>query len=222
LRGSFRRTATARPPFGKWHLTPDPQQGPAGPFDRWPNRLGFDYFWGFLGGEAGQYEPVITESQTTIGPPLEEGFYVPDAVTDRTIEWLHGVRAQEPGTPWFIYYSTGCAHAPHHVPEEWIARYRGRFDEGWPSGATTACPSTATTPTDRHSRSPARSERSSSTSTRSSPNKTAPRSTSACSRPLWRTASAPERTAPGALRPPPGHGRRVRRFVTETGYLIES
>ena len=53
--------------FGKWHLTPDHQQGPAGPFDRWPNRLGFDYFWGFLGGEAGQYDPVITENQTTIG-----------------------------------------------------------------------------------------------------------------------------------------------------------
>src|SRR3954451_20483693 len=61
--------------FGKWHLTPDHQQGPAGPFDRWPNRLGFDYFWGFLGGEAGQYDPVITENQTTIGRPPDENFY---------------------------------------------------------------------------------------------------------------------------------------------------
>ena len=71
-RGCCRRTATRTAAFGKWHLTPDHQQGPAGPFDRWPNRLGFDYFWGFLGGEAGQYDPVITENQTTIGPPEEE------------------------------------------------------------------------------------------------------------------------------------------------------
>src|SRR3954470_2338366 len=70
--------------FGKWHLTPDHQQGPAGPFDRWPNRLGVDYFWGFLGREAGQYDPVITENQTTIGPPQEEDFYLPDAMTDKT------------------------------------------------------------------------------------------------------------------------------------------
>jgi arylsulfatase A-like enzyme len=117
--------------FGKWHMTPDHQQGPAGPFDRWPNRLGFDYFWGFLGGEAGQYDPVITENQTTIGPPTEEDFYLPDAMTDRAIEWIHGVRAQEPDKPWFVYYSTGCAHAPHHVPPEWSSKYKGRFDAGW-------------------------------------------------------------------------------------------
>jgi len=117
--------------FGKWHLTPDHQQGPAGPFDRWPNRLGFDYFWGFLGGEAGQYDPVITENQTTIGVPADDGFYLPDAMTDKTIEWLHGIRAQEPGKPWFVYYSTGCAHAPHHVSPEWSAGYKGCFDDGW-------------------------------------------------------------------------------------------
>ena len=116
--------------FGKWHLTPDHQQGPAGPFDRWPNRLGFDYFWGFLGGEAGQYDPVITENQTTIGPPTEEGFYLPDAMTDKTIEWLHGVRAQEPDKPWFVYYSTGCAHAPHHVPPEWSDALQGPLRRG--------------------------------------------------------------------------------------------
>jgi arylsulfatase A-like enzyme len=117
--------------IGKWHLTPDHQQGPAGPFDRWPNKLGFDYFWGFLGGEAGQYDPVITENQTTIGPPTGEDFYLPDAMTDKAVEWLHRVRAQEPDKPWFMYYSTGCAHAPHHVPPEWSAKYKGRFDAGW-------------------------------------------------------------------------------------------
>ena len=69
-------------------------QGPAGPFDRWPNALGFDYFWGFLGGESGQYDPVIIENNKAIGVPEEDDFYLPDAMADKTIEWLHGVRAQ--------------------------------------------------------------------------------------------------------------------------------
>ncbi|NUR48508.1 MAG: arylsulfatase [Hamadaea sp.] len=120
--------------FGKWHLTPDHQQGPAGPFDRWPSGWGFDYFWGFLGGESGQWDPVITENHTTVGvPERSDGrpYYLPDDMADRTIDWLHGVRAQEPDKPWFVYFSTGCAHAPHHVPQEWADRYKGAFDQGW-------------------------------------------------------------------------------------------
>jgi arylsulfatase len=120
--------------IGKWHMTPDGQQGPAGPFDRWPNGWGFDYFWGFLGGESGQWDPMITENQKTIGVP--EGtdgqpYYLPDDMADKTIQWLHGVRAQEQTKPWFVYFSTGCSHAPHHVPKEWADKYRGRFDQGW-------------------------------------------------------------------------------------------
>ena len=117
--------------FGKWHLTPDHVQGPAGPFDRWPNAWGFDYFWGFLGGEAGQFDPMITENNTTIGVPEDEDFYFPDAMADKAIEWLHGVRAQDEQKPFFMYFSTGCAHAPHHVPKHWADKYAGRFDEGW-------------------------------------------------------------------------------------------
>ncbi len=120
--------------FGKWHLTPDGQQGPAGPFDRWPNGWGFDYFWGFLGGEAGQFDPVITQNQTTIGVPegkAGEPYYFPDDMADKTIEWIHGVRAQDPDKPWFAYFSTGCAHAPHHVPKAWADKYKGKFDQGW-------------------------------------------------------------------------------------------
>lgn len=117
--------------FGKWHLTPDGQQGPAGPFDRWPNAWGFDHFWGFLGGESGQYDPVLTENNSTVGPPEDPDFYLPDAMTEKTIEWLHGVRAQEPDKPWFVYFSTGCAHAPHQVPSQWTEKYAGRFDDGW-------------------------------------------------------------------------------------------
>ena len=120
--------------FGKWHLTPDHVQGAAGPFDRWPNAWGFDHFWGILGGEAGQYDPVITQDNTTFGVP--EGtdgkqYYWPDDITDRAVGWLHRVRAQDQEKPWFIYYSTGCSHAPHQVAVEWSEKYRGKFDQGW-------------------------------------------------------------------------------------------
>ena len=122
--------------FGKWHLTPDGQQGPAGPFDRWPNGWGFDYFYGFLGGGAGQWDPCLAENQKIIGTPAEllrggAPYYFPDAMADRTIEWLHGVRAQDATKPFFVYFSTGCSHAPHHVPQEWADRYKGKFDQGW-------------------------------------------------------------------------------------------
>jgi arylsulfatase len=120
--------------FGKWHLTPDDQQSSAGPFNRWPNGLGFDYFWGFLGGEAGQYDPLIFENQRAIGVPEstpEKPYYFPDDMADKTIDWLHRIRAQDSTTPWFAYVATGCSHAPHHVPREWSDKYKGKFDEGW-------------------------------------------------------------------------------------------
>ena len=120
--------------FGKWHLTPDHLQGAAGPFDRWPNAWGFDHFWGILGGEAGQYDPVITQDNTTLGVPEgKDGneYYLPDDLTDQAAKWLHAVRAQDQTKPWFIYYSTGCAHAPHQVAMEWSEKYRGKFDQGW-------------------------------------------------------------------------------------------
>jgi arylsulfatase A-like enzyme len=117
--------------FGKWHLTPDHMQGPAGPFDRWPNALGFDYFWGFLGGESGQFDPVLTENNSSIGVPDSDDFYLPDAMADRAIEWLHRVRAHDADKPWFAYFSTGCSHAPHHAQRDWAERYRGEFDQGW-------------------------------------------------------------------------------------------
>ena len=120
--------------FGKWRLTPDNVQGAAGPFDHWPQSWGFDDFWGFLSGAAGQYDPIITQDNTTIG--VQEGkdggqYYFPDDLTDKAVQWLHGVRAQDARKPWFMYYSTSCAHAPHHVAKEWADKYRGKFDSGW-------------------------------------------------------------------------------------------
>ncbi len=120
--------------FGKWHLTPDHVQGAAGPFDRWPNAWGFDRFWGILGGEAGQYDPLITQDNTTLGvPDGKDGkeYYWPDDITDQAVGWLHEVRAHDQQKPWFVYYSTGCSHAPHQVALEWSERYRGKFNQGW-------------------------------------------------------------------------------------------
>ena len=120
--------------FGKWHLTPDREQGPAGPFGHWPQGWGFDHFWGFLSGAAGQWDPMISQDSTTIGVPEGidgEPYYFPDDLTDKSVEWLHSVRAQDAQKPWFLYYSTGCAHAPHHVAKEWADKYKGKFDQGW-------------------------------------------------------------------------------------------
>ena len=117
--------------FGKWHLTPDSQQGPAGPFDRWPNGLGFDYFWGFLGGESGQYDPVIEQNNTCMGVQNGKDYYLPTDMANRTINWIRDQKAQSPEKPFFIYYATGASHAPHHVPKEWADKYKGKFDQGW-------------------------------------------------------------------------------------------
>ena len=120
--------------FGKWHLTPDNVQGAAGPFDHWPKSWGFDHWWGFLSGAAGQYDPIITMDDSTIGVPEGkdgEQYYFPDDITEKSIEWLRAVRAQDTQKPWMMYYSTGCAHAPHHVAPEWADKYKGTFDDGW-------------------------------------------------------------------------------------------
>jgi len=117
--------------FGKWHLTPDDQQGPAGPFDRWPNGLGFDYFWGFLGAETGQYDSLLTENNRILGVPTRKGFYFPDAMAERAVRWLRDQKALAPDKPFFVYFATGASHAPHQVPKEWSDRYKGEFDAGW-------------------------------------------------------------------------------------------
>ena len=117
--------------FGKWHMTPDREQGAAGPFEHWPLGWGFDRYWGFLSGAAGQYDPLLTLDNTNIGVPEDKDYYFPDDLTDKAVEWLHAVRAQDPDRPWFLYYSTGCAHAPHHVAKEWADKYKGVFDAGW-------------------------------------------------------------------------------------------
>jgi arylsulfatase len=108
--------------IGKWHLTPDDEQGPAGPFDRWPNALGFDYFYGFLGGEDSHWDPMLVENQKVLGVPAEKGFYLTTSLADHAIAWLREQRSQS-DRPFFVYFATGASHAPHHVAKEWADRY---------------------------------------------------------------------------------------------------
>ena len=119
--------------FGKWHNTPEPDISPAGPFDRWPTGLGFDYFYGFNQGETHQYYPTLYRDTVPVAPPKtpEQGYHFTEDMTDETIAWTRNVRAADPDKPWFAYFSTGAVHAPHHAPKAWRDKYRGKFDHGW-------------------------------------------------------------------------------------------
>jgi len=119
--------------FGKCHEVPVWQTSPMGPFDAWPTRSGFEYFYGFLGGETNQYYPALYEGTTPIEPPAtpEEGYHFTEDMTDKAIGWVRQQKALMPDKPFFVYYAPGATHAPHHVPEEWADRHRGRFAAGW-------------------------------------------------------------------------------------------
>ncbi len=119
--------------FGKWHNTPEPDISPAGPFDRWPTGLGFDYFYGFNQGETHQYYPTIYRNTTWVPQPKspEAGYHFTADMTDEAIAWTRNIRAADPNKPWFNYFSTSGIHAPHHAPKEWRDRFTGMFDHGW-------------------------------------------------------------------------------------------
>src|SRR5271165_3418295 len=119
--------------FGKWHNTPEPDISPAGPFDRWPTGLGFDYFYGFNQGETHQYHPVIYRNTSWVPQPRtpEQGYHFTADMTDEAIAWTRNVRAADRAKPWFVYFSTAGVHAPQHSPEAWREQYKGKFDHGW-------------------------------------------------------------------------------------------
>jgi arylsulfatase len=124
--------ATAQ--FGKCHEVPVWQTSPAGPFDAWPTGGGgFEYFYGFIGGEANQWYPSLFEGTTPVenkkGP--EDGYHLVDDMTDKAIKWIGQQKALTPDRPFFIYFAPGATHAPHHVPKEWADKYKGKFDGGW-------------------------------------------------------------------------------------------
>jgi arylsulfatase A-like enzyme/uncharacterized protein YcnI len=125
--------ATAQ--FGKCHEVPAWQTSPAGPFDQWPSGGGgFEYFYGFIGGECNQYEPELFEGTTPVTPPrrAEEGYHLTEDLADKAINWVRQQKTLVGGDkPFFMYFAPGATHAPHHVPKEWADKYKGKFDHGW-------------------------------------------------------------------------------------------
>ncbi len=120
--------------FGKCHEVPVWQSGPTGPFDQWPTGgSGFEYFYGFIGGEAHQWYPALFEGTTPINAPKtpEEGYHLVEDMTDRAIGWIQQQKAMAPDKPFFTYFAPGATHAPHHVAKEWADKYKGKFDAGW-------------------------------------------------------------------------------------------
>lgn len=119
--------------FGKWHNTPQWEISSAGPFTHWPTGLGFDHFYGFLAGEDNQYEPHLVDNTTPVDPPATpaQGYHLTTDLVDHALRWVDEHDALAGTKPYFLYFATGAVHQPHHVPAEWIARNKGRFDGGW-------------------------------------------------------------------------------------------
>lgn len=117
--------------FGKSHETAAWEVSPSGPTDRWPTRSGFDHFYGFIGGETNQWAPAIYEDMSRIELPKDPNYHFMTDMTNRAIQWTSAQKSLTPDRPFFIYFAPGATHAPHHVPKEWIEKYKGKFDQGW-------------------------------------------------------------------------------------------
>lgn len=117
--------------FGKWHETASWEASVSGPFDRWPTRQGFDKFYGFLGGETNQWAPFIYDGTHQVELPTDPNYHFMKDMTDQAVAWIKYQKALTPERPSFVYFAPGATHAPHHVPKEWIAKWKGKFDQGW-------------------------------------------------------------------------------------------
>jgi arylsulfatase len=117
--------------FGKYHETAPWEASVSGPYDRWPTRSGFDKFYGFIGGETNQWAPAIYDGVARVEPPHDPNYHFTTDMTNQAIAWSRFQQSLTPDKPFYLYFAPGATHAPHHVPEEWIAKYRGEFDQGW-------------------------------------------------------------------------------------------
>ncbi len=118
--------------FGKAHITPNWEIGPAGPFDRWPTGLGFERFYGFLGGDTSQYEPALYDQTTPVEPYLgRDDYHLTEDLADKAIEWIRLQKTSAPDKPFFVYFAPGATQSPHHVWPQWSDRFAGQFDDSW-------------------------------------------------------------------------------------------
>lgn len=117
--------------FGKYHETAPWEVSVSGPFDRWPTHSGFDKFYGFIGGETNQWAPLVYDGSVKVEVPHDPDYHFTTDMTNQAIQWIRSQQSLTPDKPFFTYFATGATHAPHHVPKEWIAKYKGKFDSGW-------------------------------------------------------------------------------------------
>jgi len=117
--------------WGKWHNTPEEQITSKGPFDYWPTGYGFEYFYGFLAGEASQYEPTLTRNTSPVTDHKPKGYHLSDDIATDAIKWLREQNAYAPDKPFLMYWAPGASHGPHQVMKEWADKYKGKFDSGW-------------------------------------------------------------------------------------------
>ena len=128
---TLRQNGYSTAAFGKWHETPTWEVSVSGPYFRWPTNSGFDKFYGFIGGETNQWDPVIFDGVTQMAKKDDPDYHFTTDMTNEAINWVKFQQAMTPEKPFFIYYATGAVHAPHHAPKEWIEKYDGKFDKGW-------------------------------------------------------------------------------------------
>lgn len=117
--------------FGKSHETPGWEITPSGPFDRWPTNLGFEKFYGFVGGDMNHWAPMLYDGTTLVDLKRDSSYHLTTDITNQSIAWIGSQRSLTPDKPFFLYFAPGATHAPHHAPKEWIDKYKGQFDMGW-------------------------------------------------------------------------------------------
>src|SRR6185436_13144787 len=117
--------------FGKYHETAPWEVSVSGPYDRWPTHSGFDKFYGFIGGETNQWAPAVYDGTVKVEVPHDPNYHFTTDMTNQAIQWIRSQQSLTPDKPFFTYFATGATHAPHHVPKEWIAKFKGQFDGGW-------------------------------------------------------------------------------------------
>lgn len=129
----LRRNGYSTAAVGKWHNTPTWESSPVGPFDRWPTGLGFEYFYGFMGALDSEWEPALYRGTSPVDTPSRpaDGYYLTTDLVDEGIGWIQTHESLVPQKPYLLYLATGATHEPHHVGKEWVAKYQGKFDQGW-------------------------------------------------------------------------------------------
>ena len=128
---TLRQNGYSTAAFGKWHETAAWEVSVSGPYFRWPTNSGFDKFYGFIGGETNQWDPVIYDGITRVAKKEDPEYHFTADMTNEAIEWIKFQQAMTPDKPFMVYYAPGAVHAPHHAPKEWIDKYKGKFDDGW-------------------------------------------------------------------------------------------